>query len=85
MRGYNHGENGYTSRAHWSTALTINNDYELYRSMQRQAHEVMTGKKEFWVAVVDFMAELPPLTPEGEVWKRSTIEDIFREEMESDC
>lgn len=76
--------NGYPSRAHWSTALTINNDYGLYRSMQYYAKEVKTGKEEFWDAVDEFMADLPPRTPEGEIWKRATIEDIFREEMQSD-
>jgi len=76
--------NDYPSRAHWSTTLTINNDYGLYRAMQRQAEAVLRGQLEFWDAVDDFMSDLPPRTPEGEVWKRATIEDIFREEMQSD-
>jgi len=70
--------------AYESTALTINNDYRLYRAMRRQAEAVLRGQLEFWDAVDDFMSDLPPRTPEGEVWKRAAIEDIFKEEMQSD-
>ena len=75
---------GYPSRAHWSTALTIINDYKLYGEMRRCANEILCGKEEWWDMVDKFMTYLPPRTPEGEVWQRSTIEDIFREEMQSD-
>jgi len=71
--------NGYESKAHWNTALWLNND-EVY-------HNLMNNKVELAVymvctrqqAIHELLRELPELTPDGAVWQIDTIEDLFDE------
>ena len=71
--------NGYKSRAHWNTALWINNDERFHNVLINAVERAVYGDISKAQVVVDILHELPRRTPDGERWMFETIKELVEE------
>jgi len=71
--------NGYTTYNHWNTALWLNNDEDMYNTMQNIVELVVYRHITKKQAVERLLKRLPAKTPDGATWQADTIAELIEE------